>query len=55
MDCLYIGDLGGTDYGGNVQVTLCQLRRPDADRLIGKPDWQRMAVSFAIDCDRADA
>src|SRR5439155_12303075 len=29
MDCLYIGDLGGTDYGGNFQVTLCQFPRTE--------------------------
>ena len=54
MNCLYIGDFRGTDHSRNIQITLRQLRRPNADGFVGKAHRERMAVSLAIDGDRAD-
>src|SRR5271157_1469586 len=55
MHCLDVGDLRRTDYRWNIQVTLSQLRRPDADGLVGKTHMQRVAVGLAVDGDRANA
>ena len=55
MDGVHVRDFGGADHRGNVEITLRQLRRADADRLIGKAHMQRIPVGLTVDCDRADA
>jgi hypothetical protein len=55
MHRLDVGDFGRTDDCGDIQIALRQLRRPNADRLIGKADVQRIAVGLAVDRNRADA
>ena len=55
MDRVDVGDFGGADDGGNVQITLRKLRRADADGFIGKTHVQRVAVRFAVNGDRANA
>ncbi len=55
MDGVHVGDFGRADHGGNVQIALRQLRRANANRLIGKAHMQRIPVRLAVDCDRADA
>src|SRR5208282_5932036 len=55
MDGVHIGDFGGADHRGNVEITQRQLRRANANRLIGKAHMQRIAVRFTVDCDGADA
>ena len=48
MDRVHVGDFGGADDGGNIQITQRELRRPDADRFVGEADVQRVAVGFAV-------
>ena len=55
MNGIDIGNFGGADNGGNIQVAVRQLRRADADRLIGKAHVQRVPVGIAVDRHRADA
>ena len=55
MNGVDVGDLGGADDGGNIQIALRQLRRADADGFVGKADVQRVPVGVAVDRDRADA
>ena len=55
VDRIDIRDLGGADHRRNVEIALRQLRRTNANGFVGKTDVQRIPVSLAIDCDRADA
>ena len=55
MDGVDIGDLGGGDDGGDVEVALGGARRADADGLVGKLDVQAVPVRLAVDGDGADA
>src|ERR1019366_7360484 len=55
MDGVHVGDFGGADHRGNVEITLRQLRRANANRLIGKAHMQRIAIRFTVDCDGPDA
>ena len=41
--------------GGNIEIALRQLRRPDADGFVGKAHVQRVAVGFAVNGHGADA
>src|SRR5579884_605658 len=55
MNGVYVGDFGGADDSGNIQVALRQLRRPNADGLVGEADVKRIAVGFAVNGNRLDA
>src|SRR5450432_2810275 len=55
MDGVHVGDFGGADHGRNIQITLRQRRRADADSFVGKADVERVAVGFAVNRHRADA
>ena len=55
MDGIDVGDFGGGDDGGNVEIAVGGARRADADGLVGKANVQRVAVGFAVDGDGADA
>ncbi len=55
MHRLDIGDLRRADDRRNIQIAQRQLRRPNADGLIGKAHVQRVAVRLAVNGDRADA
>ena len=54
MNGIDIGDLRGRDDGRDIQIALRRSRRPDADRLVGKTDVERVAVRLAVDGNRAD-
>ena len=49
MDGVDVGDLGGADDGGDVQVAARALGRSDADGLVGETDVGAVAVGFGID------
>ncbi len=55
MNGVDVGDFGGADHGGDIEITLRELRRADADRFVGKAHVQRIPIGFAVDRDRADA
>ena len=55
MDGLAAGRLGGGDHVRDPQVALGRRRRADADRPVGEPDVQRVAVGGRVDGDRLDA
>ena len=55
MDGVDVGDLGGADHGGNVEVAAGALGRADADGLVGEAHVQAVAVGLRVDGDRADA
>ena len=55
MNRVHVSNFGGADYGGNVEITLGQLRRSNADGFIGKTHMQRISVGIAVDRHRADA
>ncbi len=55
MDGVHIRDFGGADDGRNIEITQRQLRRSNANRLVGETHVQRIAVGLAVDGDRADA
>ena len=55
MDGVDIGDFGGADDGGNIEVAARALGRADADGLIGETHGQAVAVGFGIDRDGRDA
>src|SRR5207245_2888239 len=48
VDGVDVGDLGGGDYRGNIQIALGALGRPDADSLIGETDVQALAIGLRI-------
>src|SRR5262249_55244292 len=45
----------GVDDGVDVEVAVLRRRRPDADRLVGRGDVERVHIGVGIDCDGADA
>ena len=55
MDGVDVGDLGGGDDGGDVEVALGGAGRADADGLVGELDMQAVPVGLAVDGDGADA
>ena len=55
MNRVDVGDFGGGDDGGNVEIAVGGARRADADGLVGKADVERVAVGLAVDGDGADA
>src|SRR6266481_3321924 len=55
MDGVDVRDFGRADYSRDVEITQRQLRRSDANRLIGKTHVERIPVCLAVDRDRADA
>ena len=55
MDGVDVGDFGGGDDGGDVEIAVGGPRRADADGLVGKADVERVAVGLAVDGDGADA
>ena len=54
MHRIHVRDLRGTDYGRNIQIAERQLRRPDADRFVGKAHRQRITVGLTVNHHRAD-
>src|ERR1700678_3957474 len=55
MDRVHIGDFGGANHCWNIEIALRQLRRTNANRLVGKADVQRVPIRLAVDRHRADA
>src|ERR1039458_7352086 len=55
MDGVDVRDLGRADHCRNVEITLRQLWRAYANRLIGKTYVQRIPVGLTVDRDGADA
>jgi hypothetical protein len=55
MNGVHVGDLGGADHLGDVQVAFGAARRADAHRLVGKAHMQRVAIRLGIDGDGGDA
>src|SRR5260370_6699256 len=55
MDGVHVRDLGGADYRGNVEITLCQLRRSKTNIIICKRHKERIPVGLAVNRHRADA
>jgi hypothetical protein len=55
VDRVGAGDLGRADQRRDVEVALPRRRRPDAHRLIGELDVQRVGVGGRVDRDRLDA
>src|SRR5437667_8388940 len=52
---IHVGNFGRTYHCRNIKIALGKLRRPNADRFIGKTNVQRIPVSVAVNGDRADA
>jgi len=52
MNGIHVGYLCGADDLRNVQVAFAAARRTDANRFIGKPDMQRIAVRFGVHRNR---
>ena len=55
MDGVDVGDFGGGDDGGHVEIAVGGARRADADGLVGEADVERVAVGLAVDGDGANA
>src|SRR5579863_2635462 len=55
MHRVHIGNFGGADDSGNIQVAESELRRANADGFVGKAHMQRVAVRLAVNGHRADA
>src|ERR1700722_17573363 len=55
MNSIDVRNFGRAGHGRNIQIALRQLRRPDADRLVGKAHVQRVPVGLAINGNRANA
>jgi hypothetical protein len=55
MDGVDVGDLGGGDDGGDVEIAFGGAWRADADGLVGELDVEGVAVGLAVDGDGADA
>ena len=51
VDGVHVGDFGGADDGGHVQVAARALGRPDADGLIGEAHVRTVAVRLRIHGD----
>ena len=54
MHRLALRRLGGRDDARDAQVALGRRRRPDADRLVGEADVQRVAVGGRVHRDGLD-
>ncbi len=52
MNGIYIGNLCRADHLRNVEVALAAARRPDAYRLVGKANMERVTVCFGVNRDR---
>ena len=50
----YIGNFGGGNNGGDVQITVETRGRADTDRLVGEAHVQRFAVRLGINGHRLD-
>src|SRR5690242_2967100 len=55
MNRVNVEDFRRADDSGNVQIALRRRRGADADRLIGEPHMQRIAIDVAVHGDRAYA
>ena len=55
MDGLAVGDFGGRDDPGDVEVALPCLRRPDADRLVREAGGKRLGVRRGVGDHGANA
>ena len=55
MHGIHVGDFGGADDGGDIQVAARAFGRADADGLIGETHVQTVAIGFGIDGDGLDA
>ena len=55
MDGVDVGDFGGGDDGGHVEIAVGGARRADADGFVGKANVERVAIGFAIDGDGTNA
>ena len=55
MDGVHVGDFRRADHRRDIEITLRQLRRADANGFVGEADVQRIAVGLAVNRDRADA
>ena len=55
MDGVDVGDLGGADDRGNVEIAARAFGRADADGFVGEAHVQAVAVGFRIDGDGLDA
>src|SRR5437879_4725240 len=55
MDSIYVRNLGSANYGRDIEVTFRRSWRPDANRLVGESDVQRIAVCFAVNGYGADS
>src|SRR5581483_10405367 len=54
VDGFNIRDLRGADHRGDIQITLRELRWPDADGLVSEAHRQGVTVGFAVNGDRPD-
>jgi hypothetical protein len=55
VDGLGVGDLGGGDDGGDVEIALVARGRADADGFVGELDVNQVAVGFGVYGDGANA
>ena len=55
MNGVDVGNFGCADHGGDVQITLRELRRTNANGFVSKADVKRIAISFAVDGNGLDA
>src|SRR5262249_45070750 len=52
MDGVHVGDFGGADDRGRIQITASALGGSDADRLVGEADMRAVTVGLRVDRDR---
>ena len=55
MDRLRVGDFGGRDDRGHVEIAFRGRRGTDADRFVGHADVLEVAIDSGMNGDRADA
>ena len=54
MNRVHISNLCRRNHRRHIQIAVAQPRRPNANRLVGKADVQRIAIRLAVDSDRAN-
>jgi hypothetical protein len=55
MNCFGVGDFGGGNNAGDIQVAIRTFGRTYANCLVGKTDGERIAVSLGINGDRLNS
>ncbi len=55
MNRVHVGDFGGADYGGDIEIAARALGGSDTNSFVGEAHVQAVAIGFRINRDGADS